>query len=80
MPAPGPAIWAEHVPAVRAFLSIQTQWRGLALADGSTRWIGLDYAAARAGLELSGQTVPPEVWEGVRIIEIAACSALNARN
>lgn len=47
------------------------------LADGRQHWQGLDYAAARAGLELEGIAVRPHDWAGVRVMERAAASALN---
>ncbi|KXF92127.1 hypothetical protein AT574_03790 [Phaeobacter inhibens] len=73
-------IWAEHEPAVRAFLVIQTQWRGFALPDGSTRWVGLDYAAASNGLALAGLKIDPKTWAKVQVIECAARAALNERS
>jgi hypothetical protein len=42
-------------------------------------WIGLDYAAARAGLELAGLEVTPEVWADLRAIEEGAIEGMNRR-
>ncbi|MFD1914112.1 DUF1799 domain-containing protein [Halodurantibacterium flavum] len=72
-------LWPDHVDAALAFLAISGQWRGLALADGSVRWIGLDYTAAQAGLALAGLTVTPELWSEIRLIEAGAVEELNRR-
>lgn len=39
--------------------------------------LGLDYAAARAGLRLAGITMTPALWSDVQIIEAGAVAALN---
>lgn len=64
------------MPAVEAFLAIASQWR---IVDGwnGRRVIGLDYTAARAGLELAGIEVTPGVWAEVREIERGARAAMN---
>ena len=46
---------------------------------GKVVWIGLDYAAARAALDLAGMTVTPEIWADVRAIEGGAIEELNRR-
>lgn len=40
--------------------------------------IGLDYAGARAGLELAGIAMTPALWEQVRLIEAGAVAAGGA--
>jgi hypothetical protein len=40
--------------------------------SGAGTVIGLDYAAARAGLEAEGIEVTPEVWRDLRAIEAGA--------
>lgn len=40
-------------------------------------WVGLDYTAVRAGLELAGQQITPELWAEVQQIETGAVRALN---
>lgn len=45
---------------------------------GRIVWVGLDYAAARAGLDLAGLTITPEIWAQVRLIEAGAREELNA--
>lgn len=40
-------------------------------------WLGLDYAAARAGLRLAGITMTTALWADVQIIEAGAVDALN---
>lgn len=39
--------------------------------------MGLDYAAARDGLEMAGITVSPETWNDLRLIEAGALNELN---
>lgn len=72
-------IWTENVAAVEAFLSVSTQWR---VAMGHTGMIvlGLDYTAVRAGLELAGIAVGPDLWASVQMIETGALQALNGRS
>jgi hypothetical protein len=83
-------IWAEHIPVIEAFLAVCLQWRvvphsaggAISMAGGIVApivplFIGLDYAAVRAGLDAEGITVTPELWRGLRAMEDAAASALN---
>jgi hypothetical protein len=70
-------IWPENLPAVLAFLAINTQWRAIALADGRSHFIGLDYSAAAAGLGFAGLTVTPALWADVQAVEAGALTALN---
>ena len=74
--AGGEGVWPVNVEIVVSFLLIATQWRTAASAKG-TRYVGLDYAACRAGLEMDGMAPPPEIWRGVRQMEAAARDALN---
>lgn len=73
----GFALWPQHRAAAEAFLAVANQWRVLAAQNGRQVWLGLDYAAARAGLDLAGIMVAPEVWAQVRLIEAGALEALN---
>jgi hypothetical protein len=86
-------VWPENWETVMAFLEVDTQWRtapvGGAAAFGIGGgmmhpvvpvFIGLDYTASRAGLEAAGVVVTPELWRGLRIMEAAACDALNESN
>ncbi len=88
--ATGGGIWPENVAIVCAFLAVSTQWRtvprggggfaspfGGAVAPIAPMFIGLDYAAARAGLDGDGIIVTPELWRGLRVMEAEACSVLN---
>lgn len=76
----GAGVWPQNIPAVSAFVAVATQWRtALAPTENGLRvlWIGLDYAAVRAGLELARITVTPETWAGLVDVELAARDALN---
>lgn len=70
------AVWSSNVEAVVAFLAVSTQWR---VAAGATGLIhtGLDYGAARAGLDLAGIAVTPAVWAGVQAVERGALAAMH---
>lgn len=72
-------VWEENVAAVEAFLSVSTQWR---VAVGQTGMIalGLDYAAVRAGLDLAGIDVSPDLWSSIQAIECGAVGALNGKS
>lgn len=78
-PGGGIGIWEEFVPALSVFLAVDTQWRVAAGEMGAMRVIGLDYTAARAGLELAGMTADPDAWADVRVIESGAVEAMNER-
>ena len=54
-----------------------TQWRRIIAPDGTILTTGLDYAAARAGLELAGIEVTPELWAEIQVIEFGAMTAMN---
>ncbi|UPJ65228.1 DUF1799 domain-containing protein [Bradyrhizobium sp. 191] len=83
-------IWPENVAVVRAFLAVCSQWRvtpvsgggmmtpaGNVIAPTVPLYIGLDYAAARAGLDAELIEVTPTLWQGLRVMEGEACKALN---
>lgn len=62
---------------MRAFLAICNQWRTMPAGLGGVRVIGLDYGAARAGLEMSGIVVSPDLWAELQVIEGAAVAAMR---
>ena len=62
---------------MNAFCAIFSQWRIVALASGRMFYSGLDYAGTRAGLEEAGIAVTPQLWAGIRIMEIEAKRVLN---
>jgi hypothetical protein len=70
-------VWPENWEIVVAFVAVSTQWRAVALPSGAVRFVGLDYAAARVGLEAEGIAVTPELWRGIRVMEDAARAAAN---
>jgi hypothetical protein len=74
-------LWPEHVAIVEAFFAVDTQWRTAPIGGGMVptriRFVGLDYAGVRAGLDALGMTVTPELWAGLQVMERAARDALN---
>ncbi|ODM48393.1 hypothetical protein A9320_19270 [Ruegeria sp. PBVC088] len=71
------ALWPEHVAALEAFAVVSSQWRIEPRFGAATRWLGLDYTAAEAGLRLAGINVTPDLWADIRQIEQGAKEALN---
>lgn len=74
---PEDGVWAENVPAVRAFLAVSTQWRVTIDWRGVRRLTGLDYQGAAAGLRLAEIEVTPDIWAGVRAIEAGAIEEVS---
>lgn len=77
---PAAEIWEEHLPAWQAFCAISGQWRTASVSSlerARVVFVGLDYAAARHGLDLAGIGVSPEIWDDVRSIEAGAIGELN---
>lgn len=70
-------VWQVHCAAVMAFLRVATQWNALALADGRTRVLGLDYGRATAGLANAGVKISPELWSDLQLIEAGALAEMN---
>jgi hypothetical protein len=70
-------VWPVNMPVIDAWNEIETQWRTQALADGRVHWIGLDYAAVRAGYDMAGAVIEPRIWAGVRLMERTASVVLN---
>lgn len=73
-------IWEWHVPAWNAWCVISGQWRCVSVATmerAKLIWLGIDYAAAAAGLALAGVQITPEIWADVRQIEAGAVKELN---
>lgn len=70
-------IWPDQALTVDVFTAMLTQWR-ISPAGGVT---GLDYAALPAVMDF--MAVPaadrPEVFQGLRIMERAAVTALRAQ-
>jgi hypothetical protein len=76
-------LWRENVAVFDAFVAVGTQWRTAPIGGGMAPvgivYVGLDYAAVRAGLDAAGIVVTPELWAGLRVMEDAARAALNGR-
>lgn len=64
------------MPAARAFLAIDTQWR-VAGGGYGMAVIGLDYTAVRIGLRAMGIALDPDGWQALRQIEAGAIEAMN---
>lgn len=58
-------------------MAVCTQWRYLALADGAVLRTGLDYTAVRAGFDLRGIVMTPDLWTDIQMIEFGAKAASN---
>lgn len=70
-------MWRQNWDIVAAFLLVATQWRLIALANGGTYWLGLDYSAVKIGHDGAGISLTPPQWRGLRTMEAAARDALN---
>lgn len=69
-------IWSQHVPALEAFLAIDTQWRVVGV-HGGIEVVGLDYAAVRDGLAMAGLDLDADTWAELQLIEAGAVAAMN---
>lgn len=58
-------------------MRIQTQWVVAGIGMAGLLTIGLNYANAKAGLELAGIDVTPDLWDDILVIEAGALPALN---
>ncbi len=72
---PEDGIWIQHLETFRAFLAVADQWRCV-LGDRMI-WLGLDYGAVKAGLEMADLALTPETWADFQLIEAGAKAALN---
>jgi hypothetical protein len=50
---------------------------GGGMGAGALHYIGLDYTAVRVGLAAERIRVSPELWAGIRVMEVSARSELN---
>ena len=64
------------MPALEAFLAIDTQWRVVGV-HGGIEVVGLDYAAVRDGLAMAGFDLDTETWAELQLIEAGAVAAIN---
>lgn len=67
-------IWPENWEAVRAFLSVSSQW-----SVGVNGPTGLDYSRVRAGLEMAGIEVTPDLFGKLRVLESAALALMGGK-
>ena len=66
----------QNVPAVSAFLAVQTQWRLIAGPSGLA-WLGLDYGGVATGLAAEAVEVTPALWADLRVIEAGVVARMN---
>lgn len=59
-------VWPECVASVELFLALATQWR---IEPMSGAVLGLDYAAARAAMDMMGIDDRRQAFEDLRIME-----------
>lgn len=71
-------VWSRNMPIVAAFLAVATQWSAIGTQAGIF-WMGLDYVRAKAGLEFAEITLDRRQWAELRVMELAARSALNGQ-
>lgn len=77
-------MWPQNVAVVEAFLAVCTQWRTETIVNFRTGQAsivrtGLDYAGCRAGLAAAGVRVTPELWQGIRVMELEVLTAQAQR-
>jgi len=68
-------LWPEHEDAAIAFQRVQTQWRLACLADGSVRYVGLDYPGVGKALEFAGIEMTPALFAQLQVIEAGVIDA-----
>lgn len=68
------AVWPENWAALQAFLSVQSQW-----AVGMSGPTGLDYVRVKAGLEMAGVAITPELFAQLRLLERGALDAMSGK-
>ena len=73
----GDGVWPENIEAVRGFLSVCNQWRVIPLGMAGAQMMGLDYTAARNGLEMMGMTITPGLWAQIQMVETGALAAMK---
>ena len=74
-------LWPEHEPAWRAWCAVASQWRTIALSGNwgaKVIWLGLDYTAVAAGLQMAGLNLTADEWQELRAIEEGAKEELNS--
>ena len=69
-------MWRENLPALRAFLAVQTQWRTGPLGGV----LGFDYQGVQAALRMMKVKDIPTMFEDLRVMERAALEVLNRKD
>jgi hypothetical protein len=67
-------VWEENADIVDLFLKVQTQWN---ITHGGV--VGLNYGAVEFCLKIYKVKDRQQVFDGLRVMEMAALSILNTR-
>jgi hypothetical protein len=70
-------VWPECAESVELFLSLATQWR---IEPMSGAILGLDYAAARAAMDMMGIDDQRQAFEDLRVMEAEVIRVTQERN
>lgn len=69
-------VWPECAESVELFLALATQWR---IEPMSGTVLGLDYAAARAAMDMMGIEDRRQAFEDLRIMEAEVIRIIQGR-
>lgn len=65
-------LWPDNDESFTIFTSIQTQWR-----VGMSGATGFDYPGVASAVQMMGQTMTPELFSDIQIMERAALDAMR---
>lgn len=72
-------VMPENLDAVHVFIACGTQWRYRAAGNGS-QVVGLDYLSVEAMLRLYRTSHRRDVFDKIRIMELAALEVFRAKH
>lgn len=72
----GPELFADTVDSFAAFCALWSCWRWIGTMAGA-HCVGMDWAQARALLEMRGDEISVDLVEDLQLMEREAVSALN---
>ncbi|MCK9994410.1 MAG: hypothetical protein Dbin4_02930 [Alphaproteobacteria bacterium] len=67
-------LWPENELPFHLFTRIQTQWR-----TGMSGATGLDYHGVGAAIQMMGETMTPELFSDIQLMERAALKSMQAK-